>query len=140
MEYVESIQLCALRDVVYRKSEYLLRRIMRWYSEKFHTPLLEVENIPIEIILQHYFECIYEEQESQDRLEEIKSLIKDKEEVEQQEIKKEASESEFYQMVQKELKENQNKEKVPNKKQINNDKLKSLLRFAEQDSLGPKKK
>lgn len=38
-------------------SSYGLRRLFRWYSEKFHTPLHLVENLPVDYILQHHYEA-----------------------------------------------------------------------------------
>jgi primosomal protein N' len=37
------------------------RRICRWYSQKFVTPLHEVEELPTEYILQHFFEYQFED-------------------------------------------------------------------------------
>ena len=40
---------------------YLFRFIYRWYSREFSTPLHEVENLPTEDVLRHYFEVKYED-------------------------------------------------------------------------------
>ncbi len=41
--------------------EYFLRRVFRWYSREFHTPLHEVERLPIDDVFQHYYECRWED-------------------------------------------------------------------------------
>jgi hypothetical protein len=56
MDVLEAIQLEALRSVMEDDSEYLLRRIFRWYSATYHTPLHQVEDLPVEYVLQQFFE------------------------------------------------------------------------------------
>jgi hypothetical protein len=60
-----AIQMLAAAEVVAesgRKSpEYHIRRIMRAYSERFHTPLHVVETLSLADVLQHYYESDYEE-------------------------------------------------------------------------------
>lgn len=46
--------------------DYNLRRIFRWYSEKFHTPLHKVDSLPLEDVLTHYYESIYEAMSEED--------------------------------------------------------------------------
>lgn len=74
MDLVEAIRLISLRLVVNsqsRKSEdvdpdYELRKIFRWYSKTFCTPLDRVEELPIVDILSAYFEETYEELAAED--------------------------------------------------------------------------
>jgi primosomal protein N' len=60
MELLEAIEISALKSVLQPDDDYFLRRIFRWYSEKFHTPLGEVADLPVEDVLQTYFECAFE--------------------------------------------------------------------------------
>jgi len=55
-------QTLALADVLAEKpsAEYSLRRIFRAYSEKFHTPLHLVDDIPLVDVLTHYYETCFE--------------------------------------------------------------------------------
>ena len=55
--------------------EYLLRKIFRWYSKTFHTPLQEVEAIPLHDIFVHYWETRYEDMKEFDLVEERNELI-----------------------------------------------------------------
>lgn len=61
LDLLKAIRLLAWDSVKNRPSEYLMRHIFRWYSERFHTPLHEVDDLPLEDVLQHYFEVRYEE-------------------------------------------------------------------------------
>jgi hypothetical protein len=62
----DAIRLIALRDVYYARvgladeHDYNLRRIFRWYSHHFHTPLHEVESLPITDVVRAYWEQRYE--------------------------------------------------------------------------------
>lgn len=62
-DYINSLKatrLLAFRAVDKKEPEYVLRYIMRWYSREFFTPLHVVEELPIDDILTHFFECRYE--------------------------------------------------------------------------------
>lgn len=64
-----------MHDVVREPEVYNLRYIFRWYSVTFHTPLHVVEQLPIEDILQHYYETQYEELDPVQRKTEIEHLL-----------------------------------------------------------------
>lgn len=66
MHYYEAIRARALFNVLKPNQDYYVRRIFRWYSKTFHTPLEEAFNMPIEIILSHYFEEYFEGLEQED--------------------------------------------------------------------------
>lgn len=53
---IRRLKLICLAKAYEPDSEFIYRRICRWYSKNFATPLREVENLPIEYVLQHYFE------------------------------------------------------------------------------------
>lgn len=44
--------------------EYELRAIYRWYSRTFHTPLHQVAELPLDEVLQNYYEARFEELEA----------------------------------------------------------------------------
>jgi hypothetical protein len=46
---------------------YHFRRICRWYSTTFHTPLAEVDSLPMEYVLQQFFEHTFEGMSKADR-------------------------------------------------------------------------
>ena len=51
-----------MRNVLAKESpnDYRIRKIMRWYSEKYHTPLHVVDTLPRHDVLVAYFESTYE--------------------------------------------------------------------------------
>lgn len=75
MNIVEAIQTLAFRDVQLQTPAYRIRSIQRWYSMTFATPLRVVEHdIPIEEVLLHYYEHLYETAEAE-LLEETKKQL-----------------------------------------------------------------
>lgn len=82
MEHFLALRLLALRDVLRDRDgipapaspEFLRRKIYRWFSEKFHTPLHLVDELPIDDILQHYYEANYEAMEEEDLQRELAVL------------------------------------------------------------------
>lgn len=78
MDLVEATQAQAALAVQSQTNDYLLRRIFRWYSTTFHTPLADVDKQPIEFILQQFFEHSYENMEKATLTKTIKELIGDK--------------------------------------------------------------
>lgn len=72
---VRDLRLQAMHDVVREPEVYNLRHIFRWYSQTFHTPLHLVEHLPIQDILQHYYETQYEDLDPIQRRTEIEYLL-----------------------------------------------------------------
>ena len=76
MSNSSSIRIRALADVLNGKdSNYLLRRLFRWYSKTFHTALAEVSELPLEDILRVYWEEIYENLEEPELEDERMQLL-----------------------------------------------------------------
>lgn len=74
------IQTVALDKVLNGSDlEYQIRLITRWYSRTFYTPLTEVFKIPVEEILQAFYESRYEEMEPDDLESERQRLMLDDE-------------------------------------------------------------
>jgi hypothetical protein len=98
MDLIQAIRLRALRAVVQPDREYFLRRVMRWYSKTFFTPLAQVEDIPLEDLLQTFYEEEYGamDPESLDAIKE--ELLRTDEERYQQILDEEADEAEMFEM------------------------------------------
>lgn len=79
MDNISALQLVALRDVIKGSGDYNIRYIIRWYSKTFHTPLHVVEDLPIDDILQAFFEVRYEEMPDEMRHQEIVKLLETEE-------------------------------------------------------------
>jgi hypothetical protein len=54
------IQTEAISSILNRTDLYIYRKICRWYSTTFHTPLHIVNSMPYDEILLHYYEHNYE--------------------------------------------------------------------------------
>lgn len=87
LDLLKAIRVLAFDAVKNKDSDYLLRHIFRWYSREFHTPLPEVEEMPLEEVLTHFFECRYEGMEDEDLEAEEKRLAETREERLQREEK-----------------------------------------------------
>jgi primosomal protein N' len=67
MDVLESVRVQALLDVMEGDFPYHYRRICRWYSKTFHTPLVEVDDLPMDYVLQAFFEDRFEDMSKSDR-------------------------------------------------------------------------
>jgi HEPN domain-containing protein len=62
LDYYKALRVLALAEVIKDNpsAQYSLRRVFRWYSKEFHTPLHIVEELPTHDVLTHYYESHYE--------------------------------------------------------------------------------
>ncbi len=102
MSIIESIQKTALLAAIRPDGDAVLRNLFRWFSKTFHTPLADVEEMPIEYILQHYFESQYEELEDEDKHNLIIFLLETREEREARKKEEEQDEEDFFNEAQAE--------------------------------------
>jgi hypothetical protein len=68
VDELHAIALEALRAVIEDDDEYRTRRILRWYSREFHTPLHVVEDLPLDDVWQAFFEVQFEQMSEKKRL------------------------------------------------------------------------
>jgi len=96
--YQTALRLVALDNATAEKppQEYQLRRVFRWYSRTFHTPLHEVWDLPLHDILVHYFEAHYEEMEDEERSAERDQLVLTPKELRARQRKRDASKADDY--------------------------------------------
>jgi hypothetical protein len=57
---IDKLELLAIKSVALKDPEYFQRRICRYYSEKFHTPLMEVYSLPWSFVFTNYIEHLIE--------------------------------------------------------------------------------
>jgi hypothetical protein len=57
---IDQLEILALKSVALKDAEYFQRRVCRYYSEKFHTPLLEVYELPWPFVFTNYLEHVIE--------------------------------------------------------------------------------
>jgi len=110
MDLLASIQFQALRDVyLYGKGkesdpEYTLRKMFRWYSKTFHTPLHIVETLPFTDVLQAWWEEKYEEMTPEDLEHEREEILRTPEELEEAQRVEDAADADTWEMIQEERK------------------------------------
>lgn len=70
MNIYEAIRAVALHNILFDNSDsdYQYRKVCRWYSKEFHTPLKDVYEMPIEDVLLNYWEQLYEDWEDDDKM------------------------------------------------------------------------
>lgn len=115
MDFYKSIKILCLNSVLNPDEEYELRKIFRFYSNKFHTPLDKVADLPLEDVLVAYFESEIEEQKDEAREALIAQLLEKEEDRKAREMKeeREAVENyEFLKRVQNEEKDKKSKDKL----------------------------
>jgi hypothetical protein len=59
MDEIEALQILAIKSIEKPDLDYQIRRIQRWYSTTFYTPLKMVDDLDLPFILTHYFEHVY---------------------------------------------------------------------------------
>lgn len=80
MNLWEAIRIQALQSVMKSSAEYEIRKLFRWYSKTFHTPLKEVEDLPLEQIVRDYWESQYENMDEGELEYAITALVTDEHE------------------------------------------------------------
>jgi len=112
----EIAQMQAMRAVVSPTDEDCLRRIFRYYSTTFNTPLHVVSNLPLEDVLLAYFESVYENMSEED-LEEKKEylLMTEEERKEHEEVDKiiETRDEKFFEQLNADVSSGENIKRVP---------------------------
>lgn len=60
------LEAIAIKSIVMKDPDYFTRRVCRYYSEKFHTPLVEVIALPWGFVFNNYIEHVIESNNSRD--------------------------------------------------------------------------
>ena len=120
-DYLISIQKSAMASVAQPDFNAFMRKISRWFSKTYSTPLLEVDQLDPSYVLQHYFEHTFEEMDKDERINKIIQLLETSEERRERELKEEEEEDAFVRKIEEELAQEQEKD--------NKEKLKSMSNF-----------
>lgn len=96
MDYYRALRLLAMRAVEKPDREANLRSIYRWYSRTFHTPLPQVEDLPIEEVLMTYYESTYEDLGDEERARELESLLETPQEAQEKRRRQDSERAEAY--------------------------------------------
>jgi hypothetical protein len=65
---INELEILALKSVALKDPEYFTRKVCRYYSEKFHTPLAEVYALPWAFVFTNYIEHIIETNNSREEI------------------------------------------------------------------------
>lgn len=98
MDQYSVIRLLALRSVVKPDADYIIRKTIRWYAKTFHTPIKDVEEIPLEDVFQAFFEERYEAMSREDLMQERENLLTTPEEYRRRVEEEEAEEADMFVM------------------------------------------
>ena len=128
-DLIHGLRISALLAAIKPDDDAIIRRIYRWYSREFSTPLTEVENLPLEQVLLHYFEDVYEKMKPEDRHDLAVTLLETPEEKAIREAEEEKSEEEMMELAA------QDNEKIKAKLARAHEMLESLKELG--DSVGP---
>lgn len=63
---INELEILALKSVALKDAEYFTRKVYRYYSEKFHTPLADVYKLPWAFVFTNYIEHIIENNNSKE--------------------------------------------------------------------------
>jgi hypothetical protein len=107
----EAARILALKAVLCPDTEYRLRKIYRWYSQEFHTPLHKVIRLDLMFVLQQYYESEYEELPDYALHEIKKALLESPEQQTARRIAEDHEEVDNYIFEQEALEENEEAEK-----------------------------
>ena len=99
IDVYEHLEVLALHSVSTGKDpSYVYRKICRWFSREFHTPLPQVIKLPVEFVLQNYYEYQFESLQEEE-LFKIMRYHADPDYVETQK----SDDDEFFRQVQEEV-------------------------------------
>lgn len=82
MDLIDAIKKQALLASIEPDSDAVLRRLYRWFSKTFHMSIADVEDLPTDYILLHYYESKYEDLEDEEKHDEIIDILETPEEKE----------------------------------------------------------
>lgn len=93
---LDSIRIRALRAVWKPNAESIIRRIFRWYSREFSTPLHLVDMLPLDFVLMHWFEDQYEKLEVEEKHNLAIYLLETPDERRRRELEEKKADEDFF--------------------------------------------
>lgn len=66
MDIYSSAKILALKATIKNDSNHEMRKIMRWYSKNLHTPLDKVYELPLDFVLQAYYEDRFDDMDREE--------------------------------------------------------------------------
>lgn len=65
---IDQLELLALKSIALKDPEYFNRKVCRYYSQNFHTPLEEVYKLPWAFVFNNYIEHIIENNNTRENI------------------------------------------------------------------------
>lgn len=65
---INELEILAFKSIALKDAEYITRKVCRYYSEKFHTPLAQVYELPWAFVYTNYIEHIIENNNSKEQI------------------------------------------------------------------------
>jgi primosomal protein N' len=139
MDPIEAIRTQALLDVMEEDFLYHYRRICRWYSQRFYTPLPQVETMHEDEVLRAFFETRFEEMSKAERKKQALELTETPEEAKaRKKLEDEKSDDAFLDKVAKRARKENKKQAAKLKAQAEAT-AKKLAELSGSEIAGPKK-
>lgn len=151
IEWPRALRILALKEALSPEPshDYFIRKVFRWYSKTFSTPLHQVYDLPLFDVLQAYYEESYanlaEEKDTPEFHEQLSNLSKTEAELQKETLEKDKEEADSYLFARSTENDNKkNAEKTAlQKKKILEDKLrrdrevaKEIDQIMSKDALG----
>lgn len=114
MAFFDDIQKIAFLSVLRPDYDAWIRKVCRWYSRTFKTPLDQVEDLPINYVLQHYWETVFDEMEDAEKRQALMELLETPEDRKKRVEQEQRAEEDFVAAAQAEV----DKEKIKNKQTL----------------------
>lgn len=99
MDLYTAIRIRAFRSVQVADKEYLIRSMLRWFSKTFFTPFETVEAMPLEDVMQAFYEEKYASMSEDDLEAEREELLVTDEQKLKRIMDEEASDAEMFEMA-----------------------------------------
>jgi hypothetical protein len=114
VDHIDALKTRALDAVLHPDHEAFLRHVFRWYSKNLATPYQDVFDIPLDEVLQTYFEGTYEQLPHEKLIEEARELSMTDEEkkAHQRWLEEEAAADVLFEKENEELAKQQMREKA----------------------------
>lgn len=129
MDQYSAVRILAFKAVFDQDPEYILRKIIRWYSKTYYTPIAQVEELPFEEILQAYFEEKYEAMHKDDLEAEKQDILTTAEARQAIVTAEEHDEVDMFLLAQAELKEKKKAQTTLKPDASLNDKIKQVAKL-----------
>lgn len=126
---LKQVQEIALGNVVQANYLYLQRKMCRWFSTTYHTPLSEVEAMPFFKVALTFYETQYDKMDEDERLEDMALAVNPNFEAEE-----EGEVQDFISRIEEEEENKRNKGKIEKIQQAAPEAQKAVVRTFQDDT------